>query len=202
MKYQNTIAFLTTTHLRIFNMANFIDNRLNIRFSNKNTLSNGVKVILGDGEKKPSNKTDSNSFKYLTYENFGVTEIYKQEVLTERYVIDTSFRVHALYSEYKTIKSLFNDVLKIDKGATIKFCWFNTMQSINYGETIARRVGDEIIERSICIHNVEYKDWDDSYDDEWVKKSSISDVLLEHNMPRDKIHYVDGSLTVHKTNLY
>ena len=202
MKYQNKIAFLTTTHLRIFNMANFIDNRLSIRFSNKNTLTNGVKMILGEGEKKPSKKTDSNSFKYLTYENFGVTEIFKQEVITERYVIDTSFRVNALYSECKTIKSLFNDVLKMDKGAIIKFCWFNTMQSINYGETIARRVGDDIIERSICIHNVEYKDWDYSYDDEWVKKSSISDVLLEHNMPRDKIHYVDGSLTVHKTKLY
>ncbi|MBE1286194.1 MAG: hypothetical protein GJ671_00535 [Alteromonadaceae bacterium] len=183
-------------------MANYIDNRLGIRFSDKNTLSNGVKMILGESESNPLNKTNNNSFKYLTYENFGVTEIYERKIITKRYVIDTSFRVRAMNSEYKTLKRLFNDVFKMDKGATIRFCWFNTMQTVNYGEIIARRVGDEIIERSICIHDVKYKDWDDLYDDNWVQQSCISDVLLENNIPRDKIHYVDGSLKVHKTKVY
>ena len=190
-------------------MAHYLDIRLGIRFSNKNTFSTGVKIILGEIDKKASNKydtnindTDFNSLKYLTYENFGVTEIYGLKVIDKRYVIDISFRVNSSNMEDETLNNLFKDIFKIDKGATVKFCWFNTMQTINYGETIARRVGDEVIERSICIDNVEYKDWDYLYDDEWVKKSSISDVLLEHNMPRDKIHYVDGSLTVHKTTLY
>ena len=189
-------------------MSNYIDFTLNIKCSTKESLT-CITYILCDNqqisenefEHIPKNPNNDDSYKYLNWVNFGVCEIFNTTSCDDKIILSAGFRSNARRVESETMDNFFKSILSVDKSASIELNWFYNSQTPYYGKQVANRFDDIVVVKEITIKDIEYKDYGYAYDDNWVSEYKIEDILMEKDIPEEKIKYVDGSLSVRKVSI-
>ena len=189
-------------------MSNYIDFTLNINCNSKESLICITQILCGNSQKKqvsryefehtPNNK---DSYKYLNWDNFGVNEIFSTTSSEDKLILSAGFRSNASRVESETMDDFFKSILSADKSASIELNWFYNSQLPYYGKQVVNRFDDIVVVKEITIKSIEYKDYNYAYDDSWVSEYKIEDILIEKDMPKEKIKYVDGSRSIRKLSI-